>query len=196
MRQVSYDLTLQRSAASWPTARRITALEMQWELLAAARKYADEHGLEPWVAEVGEPWCSTSGSSAHRLETDPMQLADRLDWVAKRRMVDGYRSATTSTGTTPGSPPWTCSTTTCGRAKSLAADGSACDASSDDAEVEAAMTEPPDDTRAYFRGRCLQRWADDIVAANWDSLVFDTGATRCAGADDGTDCAGTAAHVG
>ena len=37
------------------------------------------------------------------------------------------------------------------------------------------MTEPPDDTRAYFRGKCLQRWGDDIVAANWDSLVFDIG---------------------
>ena len=28
----------------------------------------------------------------------------------------------------------------------------------------------------YFRGTCLQRWAEDIVAANWDSLVFDLGA--------------------
>ena len=35
--------------------------------------------------------------------------------------------------------------------------------------------EPPDDTRAYFRGQCLQKWADDIVAANWDSMVFDVG---------------------
>ena len=37
------------------------------------------------------------------------------------------------------------------------------------------MHEPPADTRAYFRGRCLARFADDIVAANWDSLVFDVG---------------------
>ena len=44
-----------------------------------------------------------------------------------------------------------------------------------DDEVERAVTEPPDDTRAYFRGKCLQRWADDIVAANWDSMVFDIG---------------------
>jgi hypothetical protein len=39
----------------------------------------------------------------------------------------------------------------------------------------AAITEPPDTTRAYFRGRCLQKWPTDIVAANWDSLVFDVG---------------------
>jgi proteasome accessory factor A len=42
-------------------------------------------------------------------------------------------------------------------------------------EAVAAMTEPPKSTRAYFRGRCLDKFAADIVAANWDSLVFDVG---------------------
>jgi proteasome accessory factor A len=44
-----------------------------------------------------------------------------------------------------------------------------------DAEVARAVYEPPTDTRAYFRGKCLQRWASQIVAANWDSMVFDIG---------------------
>ena len=49
------------------------------------------------------------------------------------------------------------------------------------------MTEPPTTTRAYFRGKCLQKWPNDIVAANWDSLVFDVGRRSAApGADDGT----------
>ncbi|HEY2427445.1 MAG TPA: proteasome accessory factor PafA2 family protein, partial [Acidimicrobiales bacterium] len=34
-------------------------------------------------------------------------------------------------------------------------------------------TEPPVTTRAYFRGKCLQRFASAIAAANWDSMVFD-----------------------
>jgi len=42
-------------------------------------------------------------------------------------------------------------------------------------DVVRAMTQPPVDTRAYFRGKCLQRWASSIAAANWDSLVFDLG---------------------
>ena len=42
-------------------------------------------------------------------------------------------------------------------------------------EVRDAMTNPPTTTRAYFRGRCLAKWPADIVAANWDSLVFDVG---------------------
>ena len=34
---------------------------------------------------------------------------------------------------------------------------------------------PPDTTRAYFRGMCLKKWPTDVVAANWDSIVFDIG---------------------
>ncbi|MDH3302234.1 MAG: proteasome accessory factor PafA2 family protein, partial [Acidimicrobiia bacterium] len=34
---------------------------------------------------------------------------------------------------------------------------------------------PPEDTRAYCRGRCLEKFADNVVAANWDSIVFDVG---------------------
>ena len=45
----------------------------------------------------------------------------------------------------------------------------------DEGEVTSAMTEPPETTRAYFRGRCLSKWADSVVAANWDSLIFDLG---------------------
>jgi proteasome accessory factor A len=36
--------------------------------------------------------------------------------------------------------------------------------------------EPPEDTRAYFRGRCITRYPDAIAAASWDSIIFDTGA--------------------
>ena len=45
----------------------------------------------------------------------------------------------------------------------------------DDAAVAEAVTVPPRDTRAWFRGQCLARWPDAVVTANWDSLVFDLG---------------------
>jgi proteasome accessory factor A len=35
------------------------------------------------------------------------------------------------------------------------------------------MHKPPEDTRAYFRGRCLEKYADQIAAASWDSVIFD-----------------------
>src|SRR5205085_7138197 len=42
-------------------------------------------------------------------------------------------------------------------------------------EIRRAVIEPPDDTRAFFRGRCIQKYADAIAAASWDSVIFDTG---------------------
>lgn len=39
----------------------------------------------------------------------------------------------------------------------------------------AATTDPPPETRAFFRGQCLARWPDSVVAANWDSLILDVG---------------------
>ncbi|HJM36042.1 MAG TPA: proteasome accessory factor PafA2 family protein, partial [Acidimicrobiales bacterium] len=42
-------------------------------------------------------------------------------------------------------------------------------------ESNFAVKNPPEDTRAYFRGKCLEKWPENIVSANWDSLVFDSG---------------------
>jgi proteasome accessory factor A len=66
----------------------------------------------------------------------------------------------------------------------------------DQTDVDEAITEPPPDTRAYFRGRCLQRYADDIVAANWDSIVFDTGGASLQRVPMMEPTRGTRAHVG
>ncbi|MEV9079278.1 proteasome accessory factor PafA2 family protein, partial [Klebsiella pneumoniae] len=37
-----------------------------------------------------------------------------------------------------------------------------------DEQVAAAVHEPPEDTRAYFRGRCIEKFADSVAAASWD----------------------------
>ena len=67
---------------------------------------------------------------------------------------------------------------------------------SNDDEVALGVHEPPPDTRAYFRGKCLQRWPDDIVAANWDSLVFDIGKEPLRRVPMMEPGRGTEAHVG
>jgi proteasome accessory factor A len=43
----------------------------------------------------------------------------------------------------------------------------------DDGDIAAAVTEPPSDTRAYFRGRCVSSFGKDVVGASWDSVIFD-----------------------
>src|SRR5205807_7439927 len=65
----------------------------------------------------------------------------------------------------------------------------------DEASVLEAMTEPPHNTRAYFRGKCLQKWASQIAAANWDSLVFDLGTDPLRRVPMMEPLRGTAAHV-
>jgi proteasome accessory factor A len=44
-----------------------------------------------------------------------------------------------------------------------------------DDEIARAEIEPPERTRAFFRGRCVTKFPNSLVAANWDSLVFDIG---------------------
>jgi len=44
-----------------------------------------------------------------------------------------------------------------------------------DEEIEAAITEPPEDTRAYFRGQCLKRFPSEVFGVNWDSISFGIG---------------------
>ena len=58
------------------------------------------------------------------------------------------------------------------------------------------MAEPPTTTRAYFRGRCLQKFPNDVVAANWDSLVFDVGRDPLRRVPMMEPLRGTADHVG
>ncbi len=45
----------------------------------------------------------------------------------------------------------------------------------DERETWDAMVNPPEDTRAFFRGRCLAQYASEVVAASWDSVIFDIG---------------------
>ena len=43
----------------------------------------------------------------------------------------------------------------------------------DEQAIDWAVDNPPEDTRAYFRGRCLRQYADAVAAASWDSVIFD-----------------------
>jgi proteasome accessory factor PafA2 len=152
----------------------MTALEIQWHLLGRARDYAERHGLDAVGEDVGNEvlvrWEAVLGA----LETDPLQLADQLDWVAKYRLFDGYRERH--------GLEWSDARLAAMdlqyhdlRPGSSLARRVGLERLTTDEQVAHAVHEPPDDTRAYFRGRCLARFADDIVAANWDSLVFDVG---------------------
>ena len=166
---------LRRHRSCCRTAAALTALEVQWELLEQARKYEREHGLEAVGEDVGAEVLRRWEEVLTGLEADRSSVADQVDWVAKERLLDGYRSATAWSGATPGCGRSTCSTTTCGRSESLFARVGPGAADRPTPRSSGPSPSRPTTTRAYFRGKCLQKWPNDIVAANWDSMVFDVG---------------------
>jgi proteasome accessory factor A len=129
------------------------------------------------------------------LETDPGSLAGQLDWVAKHRLVDGYRRRHDLGWDDARLAAMDLQYHDLRPERSLFA-RVGMERLVTEAEVDRAVTEPPEDTRAYFRGRCLQRWSDQIVAANWDSLVFDTGGDPLRRVPMMEPSRGTRAHVG
>ena len=41
-----------------------------------------------------------------------------------------------------------------------------------DDEIRRAIRQPPRDTRAYFRGRCIEKFAKQMSSVQWDEIAF------------------------
>jgi proteasome accessory factor A len=173
MRKVSYDMDL-TLALELATGRSMTALEIQWEHLDLARKYAEDRGLEAVGEDVGKDILRRWEHVLTALETDPMSLANQLDWVAKYQLLDAYRDRHGLDWNSPRLAAMDLQYHDVRPEKSLFA-RLPMERLTTDAQVDEATHEPPRRTRAYFRGKCLQKWASAIAAANWDSMVFDLG---------------------
>jgi proteasome accessory factor A len=173
----------------------MTALEMQWEYLDRARKFAEEHGLDSIGGdEVGREVLRRWEAVLTGLESDPGSVAAQVDWVAKHRVIDGYRERHDLRWDDARLAAMDLQYHDLRADKSLAA-RVGLERIAGAEEIDAAMTNPPLDTRAYFRGRCLQRWPENIVAANWDSLVFDVGGDPLRRVPMMEPLRGTHAHV-
>ncbi|MFN2503619.1 MAG: depupylase/deamidase Dop [Acidimicrobiales bacterium] len=192
-RQVSYDFSLARPL-EMANGRRMTALEIQWEQFDRARKWAESRGLEAVGEDVGRDVLQRWEDVLAALEVDPMSLARQLDWVAKYQLVEAYRDRHGLGWSDAKLAALDLQYHDIRPARSLFA-RLGMDTLVDEASVIRAMTEPPTTTRAYFRGKCLQRWAPSISAANWDSLVFDLGTDPLRRVPMMEPLKGTAAHV-
>jgi proteasome accessory factor PafA2 len=192
-RQVSYDLSLSRPL-ELQNGRRMTALELQWEQLDRARKWAESRGLEAVGEDVGRDVLQRWEDVLSALEIDPMTLTNQLDWVAKYQLVDAYRERHGLSWGDAKLAALDLQYHDVRPARSLFARLGTERLVTEDSVIEA-ITEPPTTTRAYFRGKCLQRWAPSISAANWDSLVFDLGHDPLRRVPMMEPLKGTAAHV-
>ncbi len=173
LRRVSYDLGLS-ATLELAEGGCISALDLQWEYLTWARKYAESRGLEAVGEEVGAEVLRRWEAVLTALETDPMSLAGTLDWVAKYQLLSAYRERDGLGWDSARLAAMDLQYHDLRPERSLSARLDLERLTTDD-EVASATTQPPRTTRAWFRGRCLQRWAPQIVAANWDSMVFDVG---------------------
>ncbi len=174
LRSISHDPSLTRTI-TLQDGRNLTGVQLQLEYLDLARKFVeDRYGADadPQTVDVLARWESV----LDRLERDPMSLAGELDWVAKLKLLEQYRSRDglawddaklqvidyQYSDVRPEKGLYH-RLVKAGRIERLL----------DDATVEAAMHDPPVDTRAYFRGRCLEKFASAVAAASWDSVIFD-----------------------
>ncbi len=194
MREVSWDLSLEKPL-ELNDGSTITALELQWEVFAACSRYAESHGLESVGESVGRDVLALWEEVLTGLGDDPMSVADSVDWVAKYRMLDGYRERHDLDWRDARLRAMDLQYHDLRPERSLGRRAGLRTLVDDD-EVRGAITDPPEDTRAWFRGRCLQRFSADIVAANWDSMVFDTGGPSLQRVPMMEPTRGTKAHVG
>jgi proteasome accessory factor PafA2 len=105
---------------------------------------------------------------------DTESVADRVDWVAKWRIVSGIRDRHDLSDHDARLRAIDLQYHDLRPEKSLAQRVGLRSLLQND-EVREAVHNPPATTRAYFRGQCVARFPDQIAAANWDSVVFDVG---------------------
>jgi Pup amidohydrolase len=191
---VSHDLTQARPLrlSDGTTA---TPLELQWHYLEAARKHLERGGLPDHGLDVLDRWESVLTTA----EDDPRRLAGQVDWATKLQLLEAYRDRE--------GLDWTSDRLKAidlqyhdvrrdkGLYQRLVARGRVETLVTED-EVQAATTTPPEDTRAWFRGECLRRFPEQVVAAGWDSLILDVGRESLQRLPMMEPGRGTRAHVG
>jgi proteasome accessory factor A len=170
-RGVSRDLTC-RLPVRLKSGRSATAIDIQREFLELAHRYYRDRDLDTVTKDVLVRWEHV----LDRLEQDPMTLTREVDWVIKRDLLESYCARHELDWTDSRIAMIDLQYHDIRPGKGLyykLEEAEAVDRLATDDEIAKAVHEPPRDTRAYFRGMCLQRYSEDIVSASWDSIIFD-----------------------
>ena len=149
--------------------RKISAIDVQRLYLGAVRKTADPADSEKrWLLQEWE-------NVLNDLERDVLLCRDRVDWVAKRQLLEALREEEQLSW----SDPWLQSidleyhniVPDDGLYYELVRQGAMRRVVSE-ADIKRAIFAPPEDTRAYFRGRAVARFNSQIKSIQWDEIVF------------------------
>ena len=171
IKEVSHDPTLKQEL-QLDNGKRMTAVEMQSSFLDMALRYAARNPVDAHARDVLEKWQEVMVL----LASDPMKLCDRIDWVAKKTLIEGFLDRQNLDwldskiqmldlqyhDTRPDKGLYHMLERQ-GRMERICTDE----------EINAAIYKPPTDTRAYFRGECLRRYPGEVFGVNWDSISFE-----------------------
>ena len=194
VRKISHDLSLQTTIAM-SDGRQLTALQIQFELYEAALHYAENFGLDAVDQSIGEDVLLRWENVLMGLKNDPFSVAHVVDWVAKLRIVEGYRARHGLQYDNAKLKAIDLQYHDMRIEKCLAL-RAGLDVLCEQTEVLRSMSHPPTSTRAFFRGTVLQRWSQHVIAANWDSVVFDIPNTGLQRVPMPEPLRGNEAHVG
>jgi Pup amidohydrolase len=176
IKTVSRDLSCKRPLAL-DDGRSLTSVEIQRAYLELAHKHlfdADSDESDPSapvVRDVMEKWAFV----LKQLETDPMRLDRHLDWVIKKRLMDAYIRRHGFSWSDPRIRMLDLQYHDIRPNKGLYArllKNGRVERLLNHEEIIHAITNPPIDTRAYFRGMCLKKYPNEIHSASWNSMIF------------------------
>ncbi len=149
--------------------RTISAIDLQRLYLEAAMKaFPEPDPLRAWVLREWDAILNT-------LAADPMAARDRVDWAAKLFLLETFRDSERLEW----SNPWLQSLDLeyhnvdfdHGLYYELLRQGSMRRIVSED-EIKFAIFNPPENTRAFFRGRAVARFNEFIASMQWDEVVL------------------------
>jgi proteasome accessory factor A len=167
---ISLDTSLQ-ARVKLRDGRRLSAIELQHEYLEMAHAYRASHGLNPAEQDVLARWERT----LHLLREEPMQLRGELDWVIKKWLLEEQMRRKGLDWKAPRLCQLDIQYHTTERSRSLfylLQRAGKLERLLDDGAIEHFITHPTDDTRAYTRARCLEKYGEAVWAINWERVCF------------------------
>jgi proteasome accessory factor PafA2 len=177
MREVSHDPTA-RALLRLTDGTTMTAVDLQELYLTAARNHFDAVASnlpEPAQIEAKDVFGRWQ-DCLDALRRNPLELADQLDWVAKLKLMQSYRDRDGLAWSSPKLALIDLQYADVDPRRSLYAAlvrNQRMQTLLEPEEVDRARTVPPEDTRAYFRGKVMEKFGHAVVAASWDSVIFD-----------------------
>jgi proteasome accessory factor A len=156
IKDISRDLTC-REAVPLNSGKKYSALELQKEYLDLAHRYYSTRPLSPEAADILQKWEYV----LTKLEEDPMQLHHEIDWVIKLHLLQAYGERTNLSPEASGDRMLMLDLQyhDIRREKGLyfllERKGQVVRLATDE-QIEKAMVDPPQNTRAKMRGELIK----------------------------------------